>query len=74
MTATAGSSPSAECQAGISSPSGGKGFAWAITRFSVDCVNQQEEARAANRGHALKLLGSAIADQEPVNFKVSRAL
>jgi hypothetical protein len=34
----------------------------------------QEEARAANRGHPLKLLGSAIADQKPVNFKVSRAL
>jgi hypothetical protein len=51
-----------------------EGFAWAFTRFSVDCVDQQEEARTANRGHPLKLLGSAIADQEPVNFKVSRAL
>ena len=30
-----------------------QGFAWAFTRFSVDCVDQQEEARAANRGHPL---------------------
>ena len=26
------------------------GLAWAFTRFSVDYVNQQEEARTANRG------------------------
>jgi Staphylococcal nuclease homologue len=51
-----------------------KGFAWAFTRFSVDCVDRQEEARAANRGHPLELRGSAIADQEPVTFEVSRAL
>ena len=42
-----------------------EGFAWAFTRFSVVCVDQQEEARAANRGHPLKLLGSTIADQSP---------
>lgn len=27
-----------------------EGFAWAFTRFSVDYVGQQEEARIANRG------------------------
>ena len=27
-----------------------EGFAWAFTRFSVDYVDQQEEARRANRG------------------------
>jgi endonuclease YncB( thermonuclease family) len=27
-----------------------EGFAWAFTRFSVDYVDQQEEARTANRG------------------------
>jgi endonuclease YncB( thermonuclease family) len=27
-----------------------EGFAWAFTRFSVDYVDQQEEARIANRG------------------------
>jgi endonuclease YncB( thermonuclease family) len=32
-----------------------EGFAWAFTRFSVDYVDQQEEARTANRGvHAHK--------------------
>jgi endonuclease YncB( thermonuclease family) len=27
-----------------------EGFAWAFTRYSVDYVDQQEEARRANRG------------------------
>jgi endonuclease YncB( thermonuclease family) len=27
-----------------------EGFAWAFTRFSVDYVGEQEEARTANRG------------------------
>lgn len=27
-----------------------EGFAWAFTRYSVDYVDRQEEARAANRG------------------------
>jgi endonuclease YncB( thermonuclease family) len=27
-----------------------EGFAWAFTRFSVDYVEQQEDARRANRG------------------------
>jgi Staphylococcal nuclease homologue len=27
-----------------------EGFAWAFTRYSVDYVDQQEEARTANRG------------------------
>ena len=27
-----------------------EGFAWAFTRYSVDYVDQQEEARIANRG------------------------
>ena len=27
-----------------------EGLAWAFTRFSVDYVDQQEEARVANRG------------------------
>lgn len=36
------------------------GFAWAFTRFSVDYVDQQEEARIANRGvHAHDCVGVA---------------
>jgi endonuclease YncB( thermonuclease family) len=27
-----------------------EGFAWAFTRYSIDYVDQQEEARIANRG------------------------
>jgi hypothetical protein len=75
VTATAGSSAICRVSGGdLGAILVREGFAWAFTRFSVVCVDRQEEARAANRGHPLELLGSAIADQEPVNFKVSRAL
>jgi hypothetical protein len=45
------SSPSAERQVRILAPSwSARGVAWAFTRYSVDYLDQQEEACTANRG------------------------
>jgi endonuclease YncB( thermonuclease family) len=49
-TATA-ASPSAERPARIWAPSwSARGSLWAFTQFSIDYIDQQEEARVANRG------------------------